>query len=183
MFINMFSLTMVLAYLTWSHLGPDMGIFFSRFSSVVSYVSAWYSLHINCGGREVDVAGNATYEADIDIAGASRFYQSTTNWAFSTTGYFLDDDLPTDSYIWTNSSKLSMNDSRLYMNARLSPISLTYYGFCMGNGNYTVNLHFAEIMFSNDNTYNSLGRRIFDIYLQVVILYCSYFTFFGLGQT
>ncbi|MBA0606326.1 hypothetical protein Godav_018806, partial [Gossypium davidsonii] len=137
-----------------------------RFSSVVSYVSAWYSLHINCGGREVDVAGNATYEDDTDGAGASRFYQSRTNWAFSTTGHFLDDDRPTDSYIWTNSSKLSMNDSRLYMNARLSPISLTYYGFCMISGNYTVNLHFAEIMFSNDNTYNSLGRRIFDIYLQ-----------------
>ncbi|TYI96146.1 hypothetical protein E1A91_D01G050000v1 [Gossypium mustelinum] len=127
---------------------------------------SWYSLHINCGGREVDVAGNATYEDDTDGAGASRFYQSRTNWAFSTTGHFLDDDRPTDSYIWTNSSKLSMNDSRLYMNARLSPISLTYYGFCMISGNYTVNLHFAEIMFSNDNTYNSLGRRIFDIYLQ-----------------
>ncbi|XP_017641966.1 probable leucine-rich repeat receptor-like serine/threonine-protein kinase At3g14840 isoform X1 [Gossypium arboreum] len=127
---------------------------------------SWYSLHINCGGREVDVAGNATYEDDTDGAGASRFYQSRTNWAVSTTGHFLDDDRPTDSYIWTNSSKLSMNDSRLYMNARLSPISLTYYGFCMISGNYTVNLHFAEIMFSNDNTYNSLGRRIFDIYLQ-----------------
>ncbi|KDP24894.1 hypothetical protein JCGZ_25156 [Jatropha curcas] len=52
------------------------------------------------------------------------------------------------------------------MTARISPISLTYYGFCMGNGNYTVGLHFAEIMFTNDNTYNSLGRRIFDIYIQ-----------------
>ncbi|PPR81260.1 hypothetical protein GOBAR_AA39454 [Gossypium barbadense] len=137
-------------------------------SCLRSFVCAksWYSLHINCGGREVDVAGNATYEDDTDGAGASRFYQSRTNWAFSTTGHFLDDDRPTDSYIWTNSSNLSMNDSRLYMNARLSPISLTYYGFCMISGNYTVNLHFAEIMFSNDNTYNSLGRRIFDIYLQ-----------------
>ncbi|KAK8706328.1 hypothetical protein V6N13_049897 [Hibiscus sabdariffa] len=127
---------------------------------------SWYSLHINCGGGEVVIGGNTTYEDDADGAGASRFYESRTNWAFSSTGHFLDDDRPMDTYIWTNSSKLSMNDSRLYMNARLSPLYLTYYAFCMGNGNYTVNLHFAEIMFTNDNTYNSLGRRIFDIYLQ-----------------
>ncbi|KAL4312993.1 hypothetical protein GQ457_01G003560 [Hibiscus cannabinus] len=127
---------------------------------------SWYSVHINCGGREVTIGGNTTYEDDADGAGASRFYQSRTNWAFSSTGHFLDDDRPSDSYIWSNSSKLSMNDSRLYMDARLSPLSLTYFGFCMGNGNYTVNLHFAEIIFTNDNTYSSLGRRIFDIYLQ-----------------
>ncbi|KAK2422691.1 putative leucine-rich repeat receptor serine/threonine-protein kinase [Trifolium repens] len=30
----------------------------------------------------------------------------------------------------------------------------------------TVDLHFAEIMFINDQTYGSLGRRLFDIYLQ-----------------
>ncbi|OMO74702.1 hypothetical protein CCACVL1_16525 [Corchorus capsularis] len=125
-----------------------------------------YSLHINCGGRE-ETVGGTIYEDDRDGAGPSKFFQSRTNWAFSSTGHFLDDDRPTDTYIWTNTSKLpNMNASQLYMNARLSPISLTYYGFCLGNGNYTVNLHFAEIMFTNDNTYNSLGRRIFDIYLQ-----------------
>ncbi|PKI32723.1 hypothetical protein CRG98_046897 [Punica granatum] len=58
------------------------------------------------------------------------------------------------------------DDPRLYMTARLSPISLTYYGFCLENGNYTVTLHFAEIMFSRNNSYTSLGRRIFDIYIQ-----------------
>ncbi|XWS16849.1 hypothetical protein CRYUN_Cryun33cG0015900 [Craigia yunnanensis] len=127
---------------------------------------SWYSLHINCGGREVTIGGNTTYEDDTDGAGPSRFFQSRSNWAFSSTGHFLDDDRPTDTYTWENASKLSMNDSQLYTSARLSPISLTYYGFCLGNGIYTVNLHFAEIMFTNDNTYNSLGRRIFDIYLQ-----------------
>ncbi|KAK6229260.1 hypothetical protein SCA6_018211 [Theobroma cacao] len=127
---------------------------------------SWYSLLINCGGRQVTLGGNTTYEEDTDGSGPSRFFQSRSNWAFSSTGHFLDDDRPTDTYIGTNASKLSMNDSQLYMNARISPISLTYYGFCLGNGNYTVNLHFAEIMFTNDNTYSSLGRRIFDIYLQ-----------------
>jgi hypothetical protein len=74
-----------------------------------------------------------------------------------------------DTYIVSNSSRLSMTNPELYMNARLSPISLTYYAFCLRNGNYKVNLHFAEIMFTDDKTYRSLGRRIFDIYIQVVI--------------
>ncbi|CAI8593283.1 unnamed protein product [Vicia faba] len=33
-------------------------------------------------------------------------------------------------------------------------------------GNYNVKLHFAEIMFSNDRTFSSLGRRIFDVSIQ-----------------
>ncbi|KAL7208267.1 hypothetical protein ACSBR1_030094 [Camellia fascicularis] len=60
-----------------------------------------------------------------------------------------------------------MKDSDLYVDARLSPISLTYYGFCLLNGCYTLNLHFAKIMFTDDKTYSSLGRRIFDVYIQV----------------
>ena len=111
--------------------------------------------------------GNTTFEDDTADARPSKFVLSRSNWASSTTGHFLDDDRPSETYIWTNSSRLLMNDSQLYMQARLSPISLTYYGFCMGNGNYSVNLHFAEIMFSNDKTYNSFGRRIFDVYVQV----------------
>jgi len=60
-----------------------------------------------------------------------------------------------------------MNNAELNMDARVSPLSLTYYAFCMGNGSYTISLHFAEIMFTNDETYSSLGRRVFDIYVQV----------------
>ncbi|PIN04370.1 Leucine-rich repeat (LRR) protein associated with apoptosis in muscle tissue [Handroanthus impetiginosus] len=122
----------------------------------------YYSLHIDCGGREVDDKGTS-YEADADSGGPSHFYQSNSNWGFSSTGHFLDDDSP---FIWLNNSIISGPNSQLYTTARLSPLSLTYYGFCLINGNYTVNLHFAEIMFTNDNTYSSLGRRIFDIYIQ-----------------
>jgi hypothetical protein len=121
----------------------------------------FYSLHINCGGKEAIIEGNI-YEDDTDPAGSSRFYQSGTNWAVSTTGHFMDNDRSSDSYTLTNA-----NTSALYMDARLSPISLTYYGFCMGSGSYTVTLHFAEIMFTDDKTYSSLGRRFFDIYIQV----------------
>ncbi|KAF5948610.1 hypothetical protein HYC85_014567 [Camellia sinensis] len=121
------------------------------------------SVHINCGGTEVAVDGK-TYEKDTDSAGSSRLFISRTNWAFSSTGDFVEDNSPT--YIWTNTSRLSMKNSELYMNARLSPLSLTYYGFCLQNGKYTVNLHFAEIMFTDDETYSSIGRRIFDVYIQ-----------------
>ncbi|GKV37075.1 hypothetical protein SLEP1_g45143 [Rubroshorea leprosula] len=95
-----------------------------------------YDLHINCGGSEVTV-GNTTYEDDTDPAGPSRFFEGGDNWAFSSTGHFLDDNHSTDSFIHTFKSNLSMKDSQLYMNARLSAISLTYYGFCLGDGNYT----------------------------------------------
>ncbi|PRQ30913.1 putative protein kinase RLK-Pelle-DLSV family [Rosa chinensis] len=135
-------------------------------------VKTWYTLHINCGGKEVPLyenftrPTNATYEEDTDVAGPSSVYLSRTNWASSTTGYFADDNRLTKTYTWTNSSGLNMANPELYMNAHLSPISLTYYGFCLGNGSYTVNLHFAEIIFTNDTTYSSLGRRVFDIYIQ-----------------
>ncbi|PIA33873.1 hypothetical protein AQUCO_03900016v1 [Aquilegia coerulea] len=125
-----------------------------------------YSFHINCGGREVIANGSTTYDEDTDPGGASKFFLSRYNWAYSSTGNFMDDDLDNDIYIAANTSRLTMNDSRLYMNARLSPQSLTYYGICLLNGNYTVNLHFAEIMFTNDQNYSSLGRRVFDIYIQ-----------------
>ncbi|KAJ0046485.1 hypothetical protein Pint_04826 [Pistacia integerrima] len=128
----------------------------------------WYSLHINCGGKDVVADANTKYEADTDPAGPSRFFTSRTNWGFSSTGHFLDDDTPWKTYIWqnTNTSRLLTNDSELYTRARLSPISLTYYGYCLGNGNYTVNLHFAEIMFTDDNTFSSYGKCILDVYIQ-----------------
>ncbi|CAL5336240.1 unnamed protein product [Camellia sinensis] len=125
---------------------------------------SWSSFYINCGGKET-FNGSTKYEDDLDLGGPAKFVQHGTNWAFSTTGLFLDDN-SVDSLISTNTSRLSMRNSELYMDARLSPTSLTYYGFCLINGNYIVKLHFAEIMFTNDETFSSLGRRIFDIYIQ-----------------
>ncbi|KAG8479519.1 hypothetical protein CXB51_029281 [Gossypium anomalum] len=123
-------------------------------------------VRINCGGGEITVNGS-TYEADNDQAGPSTFYQST-NWAFSSTGIFLDNSNSDDKYFLDNGQVLSVNggDEQLYKNARLAPSSLTYYAFCLANATYTVNLHFAEIQFTNDQNYSSLGRRIFDVYIQ-----------------
>jgi Malectin domain len=52
----------------------------------------------------------------------------------------------------------------------MSASSLRYYGFGLENGNYTVKLQFAETGFPNPLPYKweSLGRRIFDIYIQVL---------------
>ncbi|XP_060974754.1 probable LRR receptor-like serine/threonine-protein kinase At1g53430 [Cannabis sativa] len=50
--------------------------------------------------------------------------------------------------------------------ARISPLSLTYFGRCLANGSYTVKLHFSEIIFRDNKSYFSLGRRIFDVYVQ-----------------
>lgn len=127
-----------------------------------------YFLHINCGGEDVRINDKTKFEADLEPRGASMFY-SRENWAFSSTGIFMDNDLDADAYITTNTSALknvSASLSNLYRTARTSPISLTYYGLCLGNGNYTVSLHFAEIVFTSDRSFSSLGKRIFDVYIQ-----------------
>ncbi|XP_068499755.1 probable leucine-rich repeat receptor-like serine/threonine-protein kinase At3g14840 isoform X2 [Phaseolus vulgaris] len=123
-----------------------------------------YSLHVNCGGKLIS-NGNIKYDDDSQEAGPARFRRTGSNWVFSNTGHFFDSGR-VDYYTWSNTTKLDINNGELYMDARVSPLSLTYYAFCMGNGSYTISLHFAEIMFTDDQTYSSLGRRVFDIYVQ-----------------
>ncbi|KAF6173370.1 hypothetical protein GIB67_027065 [Kingdonia uniflora] len=125
------------------------------------------SLHINCGGREI-VAEGIKYEEDVQTRGASLFYPGQ-NWALSSTGDFVDNDVDSDVYTERNTSTItnvSVLNSELYTTARISPLALTYYGLCLLNGNYTVKLHFAEIIYTNDGSFNSLGKRIFDVYVQ-----------------
>ncbi|KAL9383710.1 hypothetical protein Peur_024033 [Populus x canadensis] len=126
-------------------------------------------LHVNSGGKDITINENKTtlsYEGDGQVEGgaAKYFVDEQSFWGFSSTGDFMDD------YDYQNTrytvSLQSSTIPELYQTARISPISLTYFHYCLQNGNYTVNLHFAEIQFTNDHTYNSLGRRIFDIYVQ-----------------
>ncbi|KAJ8616563.1 hypothetical protein MRB53_035935 [Persea americana] len=133
--------------------------------------SLFSKFYINCGGEKVTAPVNGTHRIttfteDQDSRGAARYIQSGKHWAFSSTGNFLDNNQDQDLYIGKNISRLTMPDSQLYTTARLSPLSLTYYGFCLWDGSYTVKLHFAEIMFSDNKSYSSLGKRIFDIYVQ-----------------
>ncbi|MQL95471.1 hypothetical protein Taro_028137 [Colocasia esculenta] len=123
-----------------------------------------YQLFINCGGPKVTVDNNQ-YEEDSEGGAKSAYFQSNSgNWAFSNTGDFVGNDKA--PYIAENTSMLRMRNPELYTKARLNPLSLKYYGLCMQKGNYTVKLQFAEIVFTSDQTFKSLGRRFFDVSIQ-----------------
>ncbi|KAK7313164.1 hypothetical protein VNO77_37639 [Canavalia gladiata] len=122
------------------------------------------SFFINCGGHEGEFDGN-NYFGDLQQDGISNFVlRNEQQWAYSSTGVYLGD--VNGDYVGQNPFSLNINGPEYYQTARLSPMSLNYYGLCMPNGNYKVKLHFAEIMFSDDQTYSSLGRRLFDVSVQ-----------------
>ncbi|KAJ6830411.1 putative LRR receptor-like serine/threonine-protein kinase isoform X1 [Iris pallida] len=121
-----------------------------------------YELFINCGGGSITV-GTQEFEGDTSLQGPST-YSESGNWAYSSTGDFIGNS--NVKYIVTNTSVLNITNPELYMTARLNPLSLKYYGLCLQRGNYTVNLHFAEIMFTDDQKYSSLGKRVFDVSIQ-----------------
>ncbi|XP_054815638.1 probable LRR receptor-like serine/threonine-protein kinase At1g53440 isoform X2 [Prosopis cineraria] len=123
-----------------------------------------YSLFINCGGPKMEFEGHE-YEEDLTRDGIS-YFNFQNNWAYSSTGVYMNND--NADFVATSSTLLNVSDPACYKTARLSPLSLKYYGLCMMKGNYKVKLHFAEIMFSDDQTYNSLGVRIFDVSIQGV---------------
>jgi hypothetical protein len=139
----------------------------------------YYSLHINCGGSNRSI-GPIIYERDTDPGGPSKFYEAGEQWGFSNTGHFQNAKKNDQNYITNNVSVLKMHDYELYMNARVSPLSLTYYVRCLANGKYTVKLHFAEIVLRGNKPSYSLGRRIFDVYIQVLnhISYAFHVFFF-----
>ncbi|XP_031120635.1 probable leucine-rich repeat receptor-like serine/threonine-protein kinase At3g14840 [Ipomoea triloba] len=126
----------------------------------------WYSFHINCGGGNV-LIGDTTYEADDEHStGLAKFVSNRENWATSNTGHFWDKAVALLDYTAKNISVIKGNDSEIYKTARLSPLSMTYYGRCLANGNYTVKLHFAEIILRDNRSFQSLGKRLFDVYIQ-----------------
>uniref|UniRef100_M1B2P2 non-specific serine/threonine protein kinase n=1 Tax=Solanum tuberosum TaxID=4113 RepID=M1B2P2_SOLTU len=137
---------------------------FTTLTHVTFFMSiADHSLFINCGGGRITYEGN-DYEEDLTTRGPSYFFSSPDRWAFSSSGVYVG--LANVSYIATNRFLLNISGADFYNTARLAPNSLKYYGLCLRGGSYRVRLHFAEIMFSNDSTYSSLGRRIFDVAIQ-----------------
>ena len=129
------------------------------------------SFYINCGGQDVK-NGRILYEGDHDQgsgsnAAARSYYRLGSNWGFSSTGDFMDDNNFNDNK-YTLQSNSSLVDSGLYATARKTPLSITYYGYCLENGNYTARLHFAEIEFTDEKLYNKVAIRVFDIYIQVI---------------
>ncbi|KAL6207228.1 hypothetical protein ACLB2K_024472 [Fragaria x ananassa] len=122
----------------------------------------YHSLFINCGGGETTINGE-TYEQDNDTS--SFFTSPNKNWAYSSSGSggFLEGNT---SYIKNMTCGVSIAEAPLYDRARLSPVSLKYYAFCLREGKYNVTLKFTEIFYTDDTDYTSLRKRAFDIYIQ-----------------
>ncbi|KAF3451342.1 hypothetical protein FNV43_RR07437 [Rhamnella rubrinervis] len=130
-----------------------------------------HRLYINCGGRAATIGGISYEEDDEDKGGPAKFVvrsgDNNKKQGFSSTGNFWDvSNVTSKAYVANNVSVLTMEDPELYTNARLSPLSLTYYGRCLANGKYTVKLHFSEIIIRDNKSFHSLGRRKFDVYIQ-----------------
>jgi hypothetical protein len=106
------------------------------------------------------------YEGDDSIKGdaATIYSNKKSNWGFSNTGDFMDDEDKSPGY----GLRSNYSTEPLFSTARRAAISLTYYGYCLENGMYTVKLDFAEIQFTGDELYKRVGKRFFDIYIQVI---------------
>ncbi|KAK4770826.1 hypothetical protein SAY87_031358 [Trapa incisa] len=133
-------------------------------------------LHVNCGGEDiktVDYQSRFLYQGDGNVSGGTAKYYLNPDqyWGFSSTGDFMDDNDYQNLHYTVSLQSTNPNLTALDSTARTSPISLSYFHYCLENGNYTVTLHFAEIEFTNDRAYDSLGRRVFNIYIQDKLVY------------
>ena len=115
------------------------------------------------------------YEWDNETLGPATYYViDTDRWAVSNVGRFSESRSP--QYKSSSLSQFTNTlDSELFQTARLSASSLRYYGLGLEKGNYTVSLQFAETAIQNGNSWKSLGRRVFDIYIQVCIILSNFF--------
>ncbi|XP_074356866.1 putative LRR receptor-like serine/threonine-protein kinase At1g53440 [Apium graveolens] len=122
----------------------------------------YYSLFINCGGEKTEWQKNE-YEGDSVGGGPSSFSSNSDHsekWAYGSAGLYRKED---SNYVAKN---INVTGGKIYETARLAPTSLKYYGLCLRKGSYKVRLHFAEIQYSDDSTFGSIGRRIFDVSIQ-----------------
>uniref|UniRef100_A0A0E0KV86 non-specific serine/threonine protein kinase n=1 Tax=Oryza punctata TaxID=4537 RepID=A0A0E0KV86_ORYPU len=124
------------------------------------------SFAVNCGSNRVILGSDDYwYQADDANLGAASYYVAGLTWGVSNIGKFMD--APHGSYIIYSSRQFqNTRDSVLFQTSRMSPSSLRYYGIGLANGNYTVTLQFAEIGIEDTQSWKSLGRRVFDIYVQ-----------------
>ncbi|WCJ32477.1 Leucine-rich repeat transmembrane protein kinase [Euphorbia peplus] len=132
--------------------------------------SQYNSLYINCGGRkEVDPLDGQVYDEDVS---QEMFYESGGNrWAYTCSGDFSSGDyreISLNASDFIKNKTCGVSDDTIVDTARLCPVALTYYAFCLLNGNYSVKLKFAETVFSKDEDHSSLGKRVFDLYIQGV---------------
>ncbi|XP_028752449.1 probable LRR receptor-like serine/threonine-protein kinase At1g56130 [Neltuma alba] len=127
----------------------------------------YYNFAIKCGGPPITLSKRISYERDDAVLGpATYFVTDTTRWAVSNVGVFTGIyEAPYTS--WVSNQFIGTLNSELYETARLSASSLRYYGLGLENGAYNISLYFAETsILDRTATWKSLGRRVFDIYIQ-----------------
>ncbi|XP_010645958.1 probable LRR receptor-like serine/threonine-protein kinase At1g56140 isoform X3 [Vitis vinifera] len=127
------------------------------------------NVSIKCGGPEVIMPDGMVYEADNSISStaSTSFHESRSEkWAVSNVGLYVDKIANTTSQV------NGTNTPELFKTSRISPGSLRYYGLGLQNGPYIVSLQFAEMLFKDPSTrtWESTGRRVFDIYIQGIRL-------------
>ncbi|CAA0822383.1 Probable LRR receptor-like serine/threonine-protein kinase [Striga hermonthica] len=121
---------------------------------------------IKCGGPQIISFDRTLYERENETLGPATYYVTNDRrWAVSNAGLVADNTNPQYT-TQTTSPVVNTLDSQLYQTARASSGSLRYYGLGLENGNYTVRLQFTETEVLNTRTWESRGRRVFDIYLQ-----------------
>ncbi|WCJ34722.1 Leucine-rich repeat transmembrane protein kinase [Euphorbia peplus] len=132
----------------------------------------YHSLFINCGGHKV-LFQNNHYQEDTSEGGPSNFQAFGEQWAYSSTGLFMNKDgIP---FVARNSLNLNISGGEVYQTACLAPISLKYYALCLRPAaSYKVKLHFAELMYTSNESFASLGRRIFDVSIQGKVVIKDY---------
>lgn len=116
---------------------------------------------INCGGPQItSTDGIVLYEGDDKALGpATYFVTCSKRWAVSNVGIL------SGNIYQRKASKSGI----LLQTARQSTSSLRYFFLGIENGNYIVNLQFVEVTFKNPPAQLiSVGRRVFDIYAQVL---------------
>lgn len=133
------------------------------------------SFGINCGGPEITPSDGLLYEKDNENLGpATHFVSSRDRWAESNVGTFLDSD-NASRFISLSSTEFPItSETQLLLTSKLSASSLRYYGLGLENGNYIVKLQFAEITLETSGSWETVGRRVFDIYIQVLFTYMFY---------
>ncbi|RZC78565.1 hypothetical protein C5167_002855 [Papaver somniferum] len=125
------------------------------------------SFAIKCGGSNMRSSDGIDFEADNSTLGpASLHLTNTRRWAVSNVDLFGEREGA--QYTLNTLSQITGTlDSELFQTSRISG-SLRYYGLGLENGPYKINLRFAETDYKDPSTltWESLGRRVFDIYLQ-----------------
>ncbi|PIN06476.1 Serine/threonine protein kinase [Handroanthus impetiginosus] len=124
------------------------------------------SFAVKCGGQQMRSAVGTVYEADNETLGPAAYYATRERkWAVSNVGLpsgSMNPEYETNSLTYIPNTR----DPELYESARVSAGSLRYYGLGLQNGGYNVSLQFVETKIENSTVWRSLGRRIFDIYIQ-----------------